>query len=177
MTSEVLDENLEIIITLSCLVIACIHVLIILLFSVYLMICTCWYYYPMFWRSSHLLLFLPSLWWRRWYHSLVRSLTQWWCWGRQDDDGNIPALSPTMISGRTKFIYRLNDEYKQGGGHEEEVCCVCLVSAPSTLLQPCKHGALCFPCCSRVFSSLHSICPLCRASVDTVFFWHNNKDT
>jgi hypothetical protein len=49
--------------------------------------------------------------------------------------------------------------------YADNECCICLTSAPSVTLQPCRHKVLCHPCSQELTS-----CPICRGPIDYLLF-------
>uniref|UniRef100_A0A0N5AL85 RING-type domain-containing protein n=1 Tax=Syphacia muris TaxID=451379 RepID=A0A0N5AL85_9BILA len=46
------------------------------------------------------------------------------------------------------------------------LCCICLESLRTVLLQPCNHFCVCSLCMDRLMSTSEPRCPVCRTSVE-----------
>ena len=46
------------------------------------------------------------------------------------------------------------------------MCRICLVNIPDTLILPYRHAQTCFSCTERVASSGINICPICRQPIE-----------
>jgi hypothetical protein len=53
---------------------------------------------------------------------------------------------------------------------EQDECKVCCEHQRDTLLVPCHHFALCWPCAQRIMQSSEPKCPLCRVDIVSAQF-------
>ncbi|KAI6658396.1 hypothetical protein LOD99_15198 [Oopsacas minuta] len=45
------------------------------------------------------------------------------------------------------------------------MCRICLVNVPDTLIMPCRHAQTCFSCTERIVNSDNNNCPICREPI------------
>ncbi|KAI6648195.1 hypothetical protein LOD99_12004 [Oopsacas minuta] len=46
------------------------------------------------------------------------------------------------------------------------MCRICLVNVPDTLIMPCRHAQTCFSCTERIVNSDNNNCPICREPIE-----------
>lgn len=59
-----------------------------------------------------------------------------------------------------------------------EVCCLCLESEPSVILEPCGHLLVCVPCIKKLFQTnekYRAKCPMCRTDIDIAICFKTNE--
>lgn len=66
---------------------------------------------------------------------------------------------------------RPSDNYKPTvASSEADECRVCCEHQRDTLLLPCRHFALCWPCAHKILEGDERKCPLCRAEISSAQF-------
>lgn len=86
-------------------------------------------------------------------------------WSRRSSHGGSePQASPTVSAPHASYEPTFATS-------EQEACRICCEHQRDTLLLPCRHFALCWPCAWKILNgSLEKKCPLCRSDISSAQF-------
>ena len=67
----------------------------------------------------------------------------------------------------SKMLSEINLKVTPSGKDDENLCIVCYVNPPDTVLMPCGHGGVCYECSLSIWEA-DTGCYLCREEITEV---------